>query len=67
MSVMNLVKKNQVSTYLQGKSIAYQTGWRACEQGNPHRQVSDNLHAQALFDQGYGECFANNECLRASA
>lgn len=56
-----IIKPNEVQKYLRGKSIAYASGWLACDAGNPHRKVSELEKIQILFDLGYGDRYANNE------
>jgi len=55
------IKPNEVQKYLQDKPVAYVNGWIACDFGNPHHQVSNETKIQSLYDQGYGDCYANGE------
>jgi|TARA_R110001606_G_scaffold389666_1_gene555990 hypothetical protein len=49
--------------YLKSKPMAYQSGWFACESGVAHQKLNVPASVNELYTQGYGDCFANTECL----
>ena len=51
--------------YLKEKPSTYAAGWLSCQAGYRHAKISTDPTIQNLFDQGYGDCYANGECLLA--
>lgn len=59
MNTLNKIK--EVTKYLETMPTLYVSGWLACLTGYRHSQISEDKKIQNLFDQGYGDCFANGE------
>tara|TARA_R100000541_G_C1885296_1_gene82864 strand:+ start:697 stop:894 length:198 start_codon:yes stop_codon:yes gene_type:complete len=61
---MSIVYPKDRKSYLKSKPMAYQSGWLACESGVAHKKLNVPESVNQLYTQGYGDCFANTECLQ---
>jgi len=43
--------------------MAYQSGWLACENNLENRTLNAPESIRKQYENGYGDCFANIECL----
>tara|TARA_R110000803_G_C11906339_1_gene312688 strand:- start:296 stop:502 length:207 start_codon:yes stop_codon:yes gene_type:complete len=58
-----LVYPENRKAYLKSKPMAYQTGWLACENNLENKTLNASESIRRQYDSGYGDCFANTECL----
>jgi hypothetical protein len=58
-----LVYPENRKAYLKSKPMAYQTGWLACENNLENKTLNAPESIRKQYDSGYGDCFANIECL----
>ena len=58
-----IVTSENRKEYLNSKPMAYQSGWLACESGVVHKKLNASKSINQQYTDGYGDCFANTECL----
>lgn len=60
-----LISKEKEASYLETQDLFYRLGWTACSRNlnalSVRKVCAKEKSDKELFDQGYGDCFANGE------